>query len=204
MPLLYGESDKAFHRLQLQILEQSGDESLFAWWGSNSTLDDIQLQNCVSLFTLSSDFFAGCRNFRYYPYFTRDTISMRHVGLQLSGPLYYLGGPYSRIDFFMPLNCCEKDYPLDDSTLPLGIHLRRSYPNRTFQPVRTNNLCPPVDLFSHTDGWRYRLENWNDHQSLIVIARTLRSIPAEVCDDQRDEISGSYSYSKSRLVKYLP
>ncbi|KPI45966.1 Vegetative incompatibility protein HET-E-1 [Cyphellophora attinorum] len=31
MPLLYGEGQKAFHRLQLEILRQSDDESLFAW-----------------------------------------------------------------------------------------------------------------------------------------------------------------------------
>ena len=31
MPLLYGEGRKAFHRLQLQILSQSSDHSIFAW-----------------------------------------------------------------------------------------------------------------------------------------------------------------------------
>lgn len=31
MPLLYGEGKKAFHRLQLQILGQSSDHSIFAW-----------------------------------------------------------------------------------------------------------------------------------------------------------------------------
>ena len=33
MPLLYGEGDKAFHRLQLEISRQSDDETLFAWEG---------------------------------------------------------------------------------------------------------------------------------------------------------------------------
>jgi hypothetical protein len=31
MPLLYGEREKAFHRLQFEILKQSDDESIFAW-----------------------------------------------------------------------------------------------------------------------------------------------------------------------------
>ena len=31
MPLLYGEGKKAFHRLQLQILSESNDRSIFAW-----------------------------------------------------------------------------------------------------------------------------------------------------------------------------
>ncbi|KAF2168880.1 hypothetical protein M409DRAFT_65241 [Zasmidium cellare ATCC 36951] len=35
MPLLYGEGENAFRRLQLEILQKDADESLFAW---NSTL----------------------------------------------------------------------------------------------------------------------------------------------------------------------
>ena len=31
MPLLYGEGRKAFYRLQLEIIKQSDDESIFAW-----------------------------------------------------------------------------------------------------------------------------------------------------------------------------
>jgi hypothetical protein len=31
MPLLYGEGDKAFFRLQEEIMKTSGDQSLFAW-----------------------------------------------------------------------------------------------------------------------------------------------------------------------------
>ena len=32
MPLLYGEGDKAFLRLQEEILKKTSDESIFAWW----------------------------------------------------------------------------------------------------------------------------------------------------------------------------
>ena len=31
MPMLYGEGDRAFHRLQLEIIRQSNDHSIFAW-----------------------------------------------------------------------------------------------------------------------------------------------------------------------------
>ena len=31
MPLLYGEGDKAFMRLQNEIIKKSPDESIFAW-----------------------------------------------------------------------------------------------------------------------------------------------------------------------------
>ena len=33
MPLLYGEGNKAFRRLQVQIMDQNDDDSLFAWQG---------------------------------------------------------------------------------------------------------------------------------------------------------------------------
>ncbi len=35
MPLLYGEGEKAFVRLQLEIIKKSDDESIFAWTGSD-------------------------------------------------------------------------------------------------------------------------------------------------------------------------
>ena len=35
MPLLYGEGEKAFRRLQENIIQQSKDESIFAWTSSN-------------------------------------------------------------------------------------------------------------------------------------------------------------------------
>ena len=36
MPLLYGEGTKAFLRLQEEILKNSGDQSIFAWWTSSA------------------------------------------------------------------------------------------------------------------------------------------------------------------------
>ena len=36
MPLIYGEGKKAFYRLQIEILNQSSDYSLFAWIGTSS------------------------------------------------------------------------------------------------------------------------------------------------------------------------
>ena len=39
MPLLYGEGQKAFYRLQMEIMEQLDDESLFAWQDDASTAE---------------------------------------------------------------------------------------------------------------------------------------------------------------------
>jgi hypothetical protein len=40
MPLLYGEGSKAFQRLQAEILKDSDDESIFAWWRERITLKE--------------------------------------------------------------------------------------------------------------------------------------------------------------------
>ena len=40
MPMLYGEGKKAFHRLQLEIIRSSNDQSVFAW-SSNVQIGSI-------------------------------------------------------------------------------------------------------------------------------------------------------------------
>ena len=37
MPMLYGEGKKAFHRLQLEVIRSSNDQSIFAWGGNERT-----------------------------------------------------------------------------------------------------------------------------------------------------------------------
>ena len=54
MPMLYGEGKKAFHRLQLEIIRTSNDQSIFAW----GCMDEDKLTGNV----LADDpsFFEGC------------------------------------------------------------------------------------------------------------------------------------------------
>ena len=54
MPMLYGEGKKAFHRLQLEIIRTSNDQSIFAWsWNEevrtgNILADDPSVFRCCS------------------------------------------------------------------------------------------------------------------------------------------------------------
>ncbi|KIM59684.1 hypothetical protein SCLCIDRAFT_61840, partial [Scleroderma citrinum Foug A] len=54
MPMLYGEGKKAFHRLQLEIIRTSNDQSIFAWsWDEevrtgNILADDPSVFRCCS------------------------------------------------------------------------------------------------------------------------------------------------------------
>ena len=54
MPMLYGEGKKAFHRLQLEIIRTSDDQSIFAW-GCNS----ISVR-AGSILADEPNFFRGC------------------------------------------------------------------------------------------------------------------------------------------------
>jgi len=58
MPMLYGEGKKAFHRLQLEIIRTSNDQSIFAWsWdeevrSGNILADDPSVFRCCSAMEL--------------------------------------------------------------------------------------------------------------------------------------------------------
>ncbi|KAH8879042.1 HET-domain-containing protein [Thozetella sp. PMI_491] len=57
MPLLYGEGDKAFFRLQEEIMKESDDQSLFAW---NLGIPLDQCGNAGGLLAPSPSAFANC------------------------------------------------------------------------------------------------------------------------------------------------
>lgn len=48
MPLLYGEGQRAFMRLQLEILGQSNDESIFTWTGDSSARDEANREEMLA------------------------------------------------------------------------------------------------------------------------------------------------------------
>ena len=58
MPLLYGEGPKAFWRLQMEIMDQLDDESLFAWQDDASTAESAT----HGLLAKSPSKFASCGN----------------------------------------------------------------------------------------------------------------------------------------------
>lgn len=77
MPLLYGEGDNAFKRLQLEILKTSDDESLFAWWHSEK---DFKLQ--TGLLANSPQDFRNSADISPYPFYPeRAPYDMTNKGL---------------------------------------------------------------------------------------------------------------------------
>ncbi|KAM5354958.1 hypothetical protein ACJ41O_001604 [Fusarium nematophilum] len=61
MPLLYGEGDKAFMRLQMEILQMSNDQSILAW---KSGMEDLRGQPC-NVIAQSPGNFVGCHTITY-------------------------------------------------------------------------------------------------------------------------------------------
>jgi hypothetical protein len=83
MPLLYGEGDGAFRRLQEAILRNSSDESIFAWWsGEQETVPTRGSESACGLlahspadFTKSSDIISWPKQGHFFEA-TDSTISL--------------------------------------------------------------------------------------------------------------------------------
>jgi hypothetical protein len=119
MPTLYGEGERAFYRLQLEIMNTSPDDSIFAWdldHGRYEGADTGLLATSPAAFGASGDidFNIIARN-RRFP----SPFSMTNKGLQMEvGLIPYAedmseGETYSWMDFSkktfrLPLNCCRE------------------------------------------------------------------------------------------------
>ncbi|KAI8714887.1 HET domain-containing protein [Fusarium sp. LHS14.1] len=65
MPLLYGEGNKAFFRLQMEILQSSNDQSIFAW---EQRPDPVKGRRFISsILATSLEDFEGCHRIRHTP-----------------------------------------------------------------------------------------------------------------------------------------
>ena len=71
MPMLYGEGRKAFHRLQLEIIRSTNDQSIFAWgWNSRGVRigsiladDPSFFEDCGSIMLMGDhEFIRWCKN----------------------------------------------------------------------------------------------------------------------------------------------
>lgn len=112
MPLLYGEgAQKAFLRLQIEIMKINDDESLFAWTSSQEISG--MLAASPSFFAHSGDISQGWKG-------TRRPYSMTNKGLELSVPKKHIAekGPTGSI--VVSLDCFR-----DKERVPLALLLER-------------------------------------------------------------------------------
>ena len=82
MPLLYGEGRKAFMRLQLEIIRNSDDETIFAW----SNPDPYLMEQ--GMLASWPTWFINCGDIRTYVKFPRPPYSMTNKGLEFRVPAH--------------------------------------------------------------------------------------------------------------------
>ncbi|PON26697.1 hypothetical protein TGAM01_v204198 [Trichoderma gamsii] len=99
MPMLYGEGEKSFIRLQEEIMKESNDESLFLW------TDDSADPNAIAgLLARSPDQFkASSHFFPYYDWEPRAPFFKTNQGLQITLPLRRVEDDI----YVASLNCCQ-------------------------------------------------------------------------------------------------
>lgn len=146
MPLIYGEREKAFIRLQTEIMKYSDDQSLFAW-KTPTAIDDVS----CGLLASSPDYFAESRNITPFSclvsdYESQPPFSMTSRGVSISLPIIQVksapGGTTEHSAMFLATLDCQD---VTDARGPLGVCLlrneggyyRRCYPH---QLIPTGNV----------------------------------------------------------------
>ena len=118
MPLIYGEGRSAFYRLQLEILKQSADESIFAW-----TVDTPNTKSdFVGLLADSPENFGRSGNIRVFEFgHHRPHYSVTNRGLQIETCLLEFRQPI--MAKLIPLNCTSFEKGSDPSARAVPIAL---------------------------------------------------------------------------------
>ena len=123
MPLLYGEGEKAFLRLQEEIIRNSNDETLLAW-GFGMNTDESPL-NSYGCFALSPKAFAGCSSVvPFESSLDQSEVAyqqqfMTNQGLRLR--ISFANLDYDHILVHGLLNCCEVSNPSCRIAIPLQV-----------------------------------------------------------------------------------
>jgi hypothetical protein len=114
MPLLYGEGEKAFIRLQEEIMKSSSDETILAWnWMSGSRTVGKSVHGYLAMSPMC---FYNCQDLRPWPSSGGEAnFSVTNRGLQVSLPLIHRGG-----DRYDAILRCNTKMDIDRAvTLPL-------------------------------------------------------------------------------------
>lgn len=126
MPLLYGEGEKAFVRLQLEIIKKSDDESIFAWTTNTSS------QAFVGMLAPRPDCFAQSADIRIHPHLLKKRFpyAMTNQGLEFQAPY---GGIFSTEgerfnvpdeEISIALNCWRLSYWQKGLGRPLSVTIK--------------------------------------------------------------------------------
>lgn len=175
MPLIYGEGDKAFMRLQEEILKRSTDQTIFAW--SDETVEKGILAPSPQCFKneYSKHLHEVLDYFPDDP--ASDSYSLGNAGLSIEFVLI----PWSMNTYLAPLRCCmsHDDGTSSDPSQRVCLILRRTKVNNRYIRIRHTDqdlvlhryLRVPSD--PNSSYWdRSRL-----HRRLVIARSPLMKIP---------------------------
>jgi hypothetical protein len=170
MPLLYGEREKAFRRLQYEIIGRTADLSIFAWCLPPPGMARDEERVYCGILAASPDAFSGCTTLSKIPHRIHREFSVSNNGIKtqihiLSYPVHNERGAYI---YVLPLDC------ILGSNTSLGVRLRK---------------CGP-DIFVREDPWTLLQYN----KPLEPNAPRARHLLAELPEpDLQENLYGMYS-----------
>ena len=115
MPLLYGEREKAFFRLQQEIIRSTDDETIYAWTSSPfSSSQDAS--GMLAYSPMDFRYSSGLVQNDRQPYASRSPVTITNKGLQFEilrvrgdgDDALTVGPEYGQNDLFAPL-CCHRE-----------------------------------------------------------------------------------------------
>ncbi|KAF3013239.1 hypothetical protein E8E14_007455 [Neopestalotiopsis sp. 37M] len=128
MPLLYGEGERAFTRLQIAIMANSEDQSIFAW-DDNQRHAMVRIDNGARLLACSPAEFLWCGG-KIEPFDGRLSslpYTLTNTGLHIQLPLYNRGDTAWAVLRCRPLNDFSHAYAIGLRRLPDGSYERALY-----------------------------------------------------------------------------
>lgn len=150
MPPLYGEGKNAFYRLQLEILQSTTDESIFAW--SNSDFPERYEKNILADSPLA---FRFCRYVVQAEWvdISRPAIMMTNKGLRME--LYLMAeSSSSRLPTFLaPLKCIDLSIPASRDTC-LTMSLVQPSPGEVLRVLPLVQNAKPNFMAENLEGQR--------------------------------------------------
>ena len=142
MPLLYGEGEKAFLRLQRAIIDQSKDESIFAWAMDSKNSEDRSIFR--GLLAPSPASYIKCGDVIS----TRGSEGFSEENGRISINLWTF--PYSMETYHAILNCTFRASPEDRIAITVtGLETENEY-------VRVNRTLDGTTTFSLSDLQRFK------------------------------------------------
>jgi hypothetical protein len=156
MPLLYGEGQKAFLRLQEEILKQSDDQSLFAWSCSDTSYRGMLAK--------SPAYFSNCSNIvRSAMKLGRAPYTMTNMGLSIE----LFMAPWAMETYLVLLDCETYGF----SIARKGIFLKLLPERDQYARIMVNEMdvvtCPPGLLAEGTYMRIYvRQQIWGTYPSM--------------------------------------